>query len=145
MPWITPSETELAATLSQREIDAFRQSAAYGPGEEPVAAALRQAAWQVRGACRSNGRVRLDRANPDSVPRSCLRALCAIVAYDILKRLPVPVGEDRRRAYEEALGYLEKIATRAITPENGDDESDSGSATVLPVSAEPHNPPRLLD
>ncbi|MBR1608024.1 MAG: DUF1320 family protein [Kiritimatiellae bacterium] len=143
--WIVPTETDLAGTLSQREIDAFRASPAASMDADPVRALQDQAAGQVRAACRSNGRVKMDASAVSSIPRSCLRAHCAIVAFDVLKRLPTPVGEDRRTAYRDALAFLEKVAAGAITPEGADDEDDTGLAHALPASAEPHVPPRLLD
>lgn len=143
--WIVPTETDLAGTLSQREIDAFRASPAASMDADPVQTLINQRAGQVRAACRSNGRVKMDAATAFSIPRSCLWILCALVAFDVLKRLPVPVGEDRRTAYRDALDGLQKIADGAITPEGADDEDDTSSASPLPASAEPHTPPRLLD
>ena len=145
MSWTVPTETDLAAALSQREIDQFRASPAASMDADPVRSVLDQAAGLVRASCRSNGRVKMDASADNSIPRSCLRALCAIAAFDVLKRLPVPVGEDRRRAYEDALEFLKDIASGAITPEGADAEDDTASAHALPASAEPHDPPRLLD
>lgn len=140
--WRAPTETDLAAALSQREIDAFRQSPSATGAEDPVRAILAQSAGEVRAACRSNGRCRM---GPEgTVPPSLMRAAVAIAAFDALKRLPVPVGEDRRRAKEDALALLERVAEGKVTPE-GDGESDAERAAPLPCSAEPHNPPRLLD
>lgn len=143
--WTVPSETDLAAALSQREIDAFRASPAASMDADPVRSVLDQAAGLVRASCRSNGRVKIDAGSASSIPRSCMRALCAIAAFDVLKRLPVPVGEDRRKAYEDALAFLRDVAAGRITPEGAEDEDDTADAAPLPVSAEPHTPPRLLD
>lgn len=142
MNWTPPVEADLAAALSQREIDAFRASPSATADADPVAAVLEQAAGEARAACRSNGRVRLG-ADPASIPRSLLRAVVAIAAFDVLKRLPVPVGEDRRRAKEDALELLRRVASGSITPESdGDDGSEA--ARPVPLSA-PARPPHLLD
>ena len=137
--WRAPTETDLAAALSQREIDAFRASPAASMAEDPVAALLAQAAGEARAACRSNGRVRM---GPDgTVPPSLMRAVVAIAAFDALKRLPAPVGEDRRQAKDDALSLLEKVAQGRITPE-GDGEDDDSRPATTPLADD--GPPRTL-
>ena len=125
--WRAPTETDLAAALSQREIDAFRQSPSATGAEDPVRAILAQSAGEVRAACRSNGRCRM---GPEgTVPPSLMRAAVAIAAFDALKRLPVPVGEDRRQAKDDALALLDKVAAGRITPESaGADDASANAA-----------------
>ncbi|MBR1836697.1 MAG: DUF1320 family protein [Kiritimatiellae bacterium] len=138
--WRAPTETDLAAALSQREIDAFRASPAASLAEDPVAALLAQAAGETRGACRSNGRVRM---GPEgTVPPSLMRAVVAIAAFDALKRLPVAVGEDRRRAKEDALALLEKVAEGRITPEGDGEPDDDSRPATSPLADD--GPPRTL-
>ena len=96
MDWVTLSEADLAATISQREIDAFRQDASTD-GTDAVQALLDRTAATVRVYLASNTAVRLD-PDPLAIPPGLVSPACAIAAYDILKRLPVPVGEDRKDA-----------------------------------------------
>ena len=131
MPWIRPTETDLAAVLSQREIDAFRRSPSATGAADPVADAIAQAADLARGYCRSNGNLRMGPAG--TVPRSLAAPVMDIAAYAILRRLPVPVGEDRRRAYEEAMRILRDVAEGRTTPE-GDGEADDAPAGTVAVA-----------
>ena len=138
--WRAPTETDLAAALSQREIDAFRASPAASMAEDPIASLLAQAAGEARGACRSNGRVRM---GPEgTVPPGLVRAVVAIAAFDALKRLPAPVGEDRRRAKEDALELLDKVARGAVTPEGHGEAEDESRPATSPLADD--GPPRTL-
>ena len=127
MAWIKPTERDLASCLSQKEIDAFRQSPSATGAEDPVAALLAATAQQVRAAVRANRAVAMGPA--DTVPQSLMRAALAIAAFDALKRLPVPVGEDRRQAKDDALALLDKVAAGRITPESaGADDASANAA-----------------
>lgn len=128
MAWITPSEQDLAGTVSQREIDLFRSSPAASMAADPVADTIAAAADLARGYCRSNGNLRLGPAG--TIPRSLLAPVLDIAAYNILKRLPVPVGEDRRKAYEEAMRILRDVAEGRTTPEGHGEAEDAASGTV---------------
>ena len=129
MAWRIPVEADLAAALSQREIDAFRASPGRSGDGDPVRAILDQAAAEARAACRSNGKVRLAPA-ANAIPDSLMRAVMAIVAFDILKRLPVPVGEDRRLAKDDALKLLKKVAEGRIVPESDGEETLVGGPAI---------------
>lgn len=131
MAWIVPTETDLASALSQAELDAFRASAPADGSADPVAGLLSATAQQVRAAVRANRAVAMA-ANPASIPQSLLRACLAIAAYDVLKRLPVSVGEDRRIAKDDALDLLGKVASGSVVPES-DGADDSSSNIAGPV------------
>lgn len=140
MDWVTLSEADLAATLSQREIDAFRQDASTD-GTDAVQALLDRTAATVRVYLASNTAVRLP-ADPTAIPPGLVSPACAIAAYDILKRLPVPVGEDRKAAKDEAMEMLSKIASGQLTVA-APDETQNAVASA-PKTA-PATPRRLLD
>lgn len=138
--WRAPTETDLAAALSQREIDAFRQSPSATGASDPVRAVLAQAAGRVRAACRTNGRVRM---GPDgTVPPDLMRECVAVAAFDVLKRLPVPVGEDRRTAYRDALALLDKVASGDLVPEGDGEDGDASRPATSPLADD--GPPRTL-
>ena len=139
--WRKLFEDDLAATLSQKELDAFRQSASHG-GAAPVADLLSRPAEMARGFCRANRSCRVA-AGAGLVPESLVSACCDYAAYDVLKRLPVPVGEDRRRAREQALELFRAVAKGDVTPEDPEEAADAAPAGS-PASA-PASPPRLLD
>jgi len=141
MTWRRLTKADLAAALSQKEIDAYRQSVGSGQ-TDPVGALLSRTAEMARGYCRANRSVRLP-ADPEAVPGSLVAACCDYAAYDVLKRLPVPVGEDRRRARDQAIELFQAVARGDVTPETADESADD-TAAGSPASAEPC-PPRLLD
>ncbi|MBR4523248.1 MAG: DUF1320 family protein [Kiritimatiellae bacterium] len=140
MDWVTLSEADLAATISQREIDAFRQDASTD-GTDAVQALLDRTAATVRVYLASNTAVRLD-PDPLAIPPGLVSPACAIAAYDILKRLPVPVGEDRKNAKDEAMAMLSKIASGQLNVAAPDETGNSVASS--PKSA-PAHPQRLLD
>ena len=131
MAWTTPTETDLAAFLSQRELDAFRASPAASMAQDPHAGLMAATVQQVRAAVRACGRVKMA-PNPATIPQSLLATWAAIARYHALTRLPVPVGEDRRKAYEEALATLEKVASGGLVVES-DGEADASSNAAGPA------------
>ena len=128
MAWTKPTEQNLAGTLSQREIDAFRASPAASMAADPVADTIAAAVDLARGYCRSNGNLRLGPAG--TIPRSLLSPVLDIAAFNILKRLPVPVNEDRRKANEEAMRILRDVAEGRTTPEGHGEAEDAAAGTV---------------
>lgn len=128
MAWTTVAEQDLAGRLSQREIDAFRASPAASMGADPVADTISAAVDLARGYCRSNGNLRPGPAG--TIPRSLLSPVLDIAAYNLLRRLPVPAQEDRRKAYDAALAILRDVAEGRSTPEGHDEAEDAASGTV---------------
>lgn len=113
--WRKPTVDDLAAALSQREIDAFRQSGGLG-GADPAEAIVSEAAALVRSYIRSSGSVALS-PEEGQIPESLIPCAMDWAAFQILKRLPVPVGEDRRKAYDDALAAFRDIAAHKLAPE----------------------------
>ena len=97
MAWRTVDAKDLAATLSQTEIDAFRRSVPAGGGD-PVARLLSRTAAMVRGYVASNGKVAMGPAG--TLPESLVSPAMDYAAADVLKRMDTPMNEDRRRARE---------------------------------------------
>ena len=113
--WRTVSETDLAATISQGEIDAYRAS---GPidGSDRVEALLEFTVSTVRGWISCNGSVRMGPLG--TLPLSLISPAMDYTAYDLLKSQEVPINEDRRRARQHAEEIFEKIATGLFKPES---------------------------
>lgn len=137
--WRKPTESDLAATLSQKELDTYRQSSGVD-GADPVADLLSRTAEMVRGYCRSNRSLKVSSV-PGSLPEGLISPAMDYAAYDVLKRLPVKVGEDRRLAKEAAVALFEKVADGKVTPEDAD---DGENVSVSPGFNNPI-PPRVLD
>ena len=142
--WRTVDETDLAATVSQGEIDAFR---ADGPtdGSDPVARLLVSTVDAVRGYISCNGAVRMGPSG--TIPRGLVIPAMDYAMGKVLNRIGVPLTDDRRKALEAATALFEKISRGAITPEsyaeNGQLDEDTRPANA-PVFA-PAHPERLLD
>jgi len=127
--WRTVEETDLAATLSQREIDAFRRDAALD-GSDPVARLLARTVAMVRGYIATNGKVR--RMGPSgTLPESLISPAMDYAAADVLKRQAVALTEDRRNARERAEDLFERVAKGEYTPES--DGADDASSTDGPA------------
>lgn len=122
--WRTVDENDLAATISQGEIDAFRKDAPPN-GSDPVARLLTRTAQMVRGYIATNGKVR--RMGPSgTLPESLISPAMDYAAADVLKRLAVPLNDDRRKARERAENLFERVAAGKFTPES-DDADDTAS------------------
>ena len=122
--WRTIDETDLAATISQEEVDAYRAS---GPvdGSDPVARLLSRTVAMVRGYIATNGKVR--RMGPSgTLPESLISPAMDYAAADILKRPNVELNEDRRKARERAEDLFRDVASGKYTPES-DDADDTAS------------------
>ena len=113
--WRTVDETDLAATLSLGEVDAFR---ADGPtdGSDPVARLLQSTVDAVRGYISCNGAVRMGPSG--TIPRGLVIPAMDYAMGKVLNRIAVPLSEDRRKALEAAMALFEKISQGAITPES---------------------------
>lgn len=132
--WRTVDENDLAATLSQQEVDAYRRSASLD-GSDPVARLLSRTAALVRGYVATNGKVA--RMGPSgTLPESLISPAMDYAAYDVLKRQPVPVNEDRRRARERAEDLFRDVAQGKYTPEaDGADDAASTDGPAIEVVA----------
>jgi len=139
MAWRAPTTADLAATLSQAEVDAFDQSVPTpAQGESamsPSADLVARTASFVRGFVRRNHRVRLGPAG--TLPEGLISPAMDYAAFDVLKRLPVEVGAARVKAREEALLLFEDVAANKVTPESYLDEEDGAVEEAFPAFAAP--------
>ena len=135
MAWRAPTTADLAATLSQAEVDAFDQSVPAGGAVTPSADLVARTASFVRGFVRRNHRVRLGPAG--TLPEGLISPAMDYAAFDVLKRLPVEVGAARVKAREEALLLFEDVAANKVTPESYLDEEDGAVEEAFPAFAAP--------
>ena len=142
--WRTVDETDLAASVSQGEIDAFR---ADGPvdGSDAVARLLVSTVDTVRGYLGCNGAVRMGPSG--TIPRGLVIPAMDYAMGKVLNRIGVPLTEDRRKALERAEALFEKISRGEITPESyaEDGELDDESRPASAPAFAPAHPERLLD
>lgn len=145
MAWRTLTLEDLAARLSQHEIDEYRLSAGFVEGKtpDPALALLEQTADRVRGYCRQNVAIRLSPTEHE-IPYDLIAPALDICMFDVLKRMPMDVKDPRRLAYERALDLLDKVAAGDYLPEpygSTDDENDR----VLPLYALSFRPTLLSE
>ena len=113
--WRTVDENDLAATVSQREIDTFRRS---GPvdGSDPVARLLQSTVEAVRGYISCNSAVRMGPAG--TIPNGLIVPAMDYAAAKMLGRYDKEPNEARQHALEAAERLFEKIAQGVVTPES---------------------------
>ena len=126
MAWRQPQLKDIAATLSQKELDAYRQAPDFASGADPVTDLLARTAAFVRGKIRANGRVKMS-PDPLEIPASLVSTAMDYAAYDVLKRQPVKMTEERQRAREQAIAELDKVARREVMPEDYQGGEDAGA------------------
>ena len=143
--WVEVTESDLASTIAQSEIDAYR---ADGPldGSDPVVQLLKRTVATVRGFISCNGGVRMEPFG-SMIPEGLVLPAMDYAAAKLLKRINVPLSEDRREALRKAEELFDKIATGAITPESWTPAgaADSLSRPATAPSFAPPSPERLLD
>ena len=127
--WRTLTEADLTATLSAKEVAVYRASAtAASSGDvDPVADLLARTAQMVRSYVRAGGRVALS-PEGETIPEGLISPACDYAAFDVLKRMPVAVGEDRRRARDQAIALFDHVASGRIVPESDSGEGSTGSS-----------------
>ena len=144
--WVKPTETDLAANLSQGEVDAFRADGALD-GSDPVAPLLERTASLVRTWIASGGRC-AKMGPAGTIPAGLVIPAMDYAMAKVLNRINVPLSEDRRAALKRAEEIFDKIAKGEIAVESyvdeGETEDDSQEVAGSPASGEAH-PERLLD
>ena len=127
MAWRKPTQDDLTARLSQRELDAFSRSAVFSL--DVVEGVLAQSAAFARDAVRSGGLSPEDGAIPEGLFRPGL----AIAILDLLNRFSLQPTDARREAARAGESYLGEVAAGKITPESyaADDAVEAKGAGPL--------------
>ena len=119
--WRIATSDDLAATLSDQEIEAYRTS--FTGEAEPIELLLNRTAAMFRAAIRTGGRARMSRI-PYAIPESVISKAMDYAAFDVLKRLDITINEDRRKAREEAEDLLKRLERGEFEVES-DGETDA--------------------
>jgi hypothetical protein len=136
MAWRKPTLADIEAVVSVDELDAYRQSSSFG-GADPVEALLATTAEMVRGYCRANRTVAVS-PTAGEIPEGLIAPAMDYAAFDILKRQPVPIGQDRRDARSQAIDLFARVAKGEVSPES----HGGGGAAIEPIVSVPE---RILD
>lgn len=129
--WRKPTESDLVATLSREEVDAFKNDFEV----DAVTVLLADTAAWARGYIRSNGNVRL---SPDEseLPASCISPAMDYAAFKVLKRRNVVPNEARVKAKDDAIEFFKDVAAGRINPESfaSDETSPTGGACAVVIT-----------
>ena len=121
--WTAPSEKGLLAKLEQAEADAFSRNSW---GTDAVGELLALGVAYVRGCIRTGGRCRMSQ-DAATLPLSIVGKFYDYAVFDLLKRLAVPINEDRRRARTDAEEFFRRIERGEWEPESdGANDADAG-------------------
>jgi len=143
--WRKPTVTDLAQTISQAEIDAYRQDAALD-GSDPAEKLVATTADLVRGYIRSSGKSKLSPVAGE-IPESLISPAMDYAAYQVLKRQPIEVGKDRVEAYKAAVQIFRDVANGTLIPESyaaaEDAPADKVGIAVVRISRARVTPEKL--
>ena len=143
--WIKPTETDLAANLSQSEIDAFRRDGALD-GSDPVPPLLARTAELVRTYVAAGGRC--SKMGPaGTIPAGLVIPAMDYAMAKVLNRLAFPLSDDRRNALRRAEEIFDKLAAGDLAVEaySPDGEVDGSTLPASTPASAPAHPERLLD
>ena len=133
--WRKPTENDLVATISRKEVDAYKNDFEI----EAVEQLLSDTAAYVRSYIRSNGNVRMD-PDESTIPASCISTAMDYAAYKLLKRHNLKVNESRENAYNDALTYFRDISAGKNNPESfgsAPTNTSGGPAIEIVTSSRP--------
>lgn len=138
MAWITPTENDLKTRLSGPELSAFRAAALDAGQDDPVDYVMDQAIDLVRGYVAACPRNVLGLAG--TIPQKLLGALLDILVIDVMKRaggLIVDADGERKKAKDEALRLLERVADGKFAIEEPETEDTETHGAVTPSTSSP--------
>ena len=141
--WRKLTLADIAAHLSQEEMDAYRQLPDFQTDRDPILDLCVDVAAQCRMMIRKNFFVALS-PKRDELPPELISLACDIVVFKILKRMPENLTEPRQIAYKDAIDLLNRIANDDLRPESwsdedGDDnEEDLRNMPFLCVNCRPY-------
>ena len=142
MAWRKPTSDDLAARLSDMEIEAFRTSFT-GEGD-PVEMLLGDTAALFRGAIRTGGRSRMSPV-AGTLPEAAISKAMDYAVFDVLKRLDIVPNEARTKSRTDAEDFLKRLEEGRFEVEDDDAPNGETPRLALTPSFTRPRPPRLLD
>jgi len=99
--WRKPTRRDIAAKLTQAELDKFSTSPDFLSGANPVEDVLELTAETVRGFCRTCKQLKMC-PEAGTIPEGLMTFAMDYAAFDILKRISHAPNEARTKAWEAA-------------------------------------------
>lgn len=137
--WITITVDDVADYMVAAKLTALRTKALAAGQSDPVVAAIADVVQRIRlevQACRSN---RLS-ATAGTIPPELRSDAIALIVEAATRRLQGTIGEDERKAADNARTFLRRIATCEVPISQPDDpegepqiQSKGGAAVVKPT------------
>ena len=134
--WRSPTEADLAASISAAEVEAYRTAAADEDAHgDPIQTLLTRAVNFVRGYIRTRENIAMGPSG--TLPESLIAPAMDYIAFDVVKRVPRANTEDRRHARDAALAIFRDVASGKFTIESwGASETDT-PATAAELTNDP--------
>ena len=130
MSWRQPTIDDLKATLSDLETQVFGEASF---DDAALSRQLANSVSSVRGFVRSGRKCRMP-SDESLLPDFLISPTMDYAAFNVLKRLRIPVGESRTKAYDRACALFEKVGAGQIVPEDfGEDAADVAPDQVSPM------------
>ncbi len=134
--WRNPTESDLAASISAAEIEAYREAAADADLHgDPVAALLARGVATVRGYLRANSAIVMGPAG--TIPESLVAPCMDYIAFDVVKRVPRANTDDRRTARRDATRLFEQARSGGFYVESYDRPETQGSSPASELATGP--------
>lgn len=143
--WRAITRADVTASLTLKETESYQRSGDFG--DDPLPILIERTTAYARLAIRSNGRVRMS-PDANALPVSVISPACDYMIFDILKRIDVEVGEDRRRARQQAIDLFDRIERGEVTPEGWEEPEtqETGHHAAQLVATSPQRvTPRALE
>lgn len=146
--WRKPTRRDIAAKLTQAELDKFSTSPDFLSGANPVEDVLELTAETVRGFCRTCKQLKMC-PEAGTIPEGLMTFAMDYAAFDILKRISHAPNEARTKAWEAAREMFMAVGKGEYIPESyqeGEAVADDTSANrALPSFSETTNRCKLLN
>ncbi|SRR6266568_5440968 len=146
MPWIAITSNDVLNALNNAEANAFRTVGLAAGQTDPLPAIITYVTEEVRSYIRARHRV-----GATGMPQAFFPAALALISYRLAERVSPALADKKKQAYQDALAFLQKVATGEIGVEDPpadstdtvnapqprmDDQSNSGPS---PLAFDPTN------
>ena len=131
MAWRKATEDDLKRSISETEVEAYRE-AANDSGDDRIGELLTRTTRLVRGYLRANRRIKLPQ-DELLLPDTLIAPAMDYAAFDVVAVVPVDNMEDRRSRRRDAIRVFEQVAGDQFYVESAEpaDESASGAGCTV--------------